>query len=209
MAEVSRQNRRSLRILVSVGWVCTSFGMRNPLYSATGEIDDLTARTPCAWCTHSAFRVTISLSSVRSLRFGRWHDRNEKIRSSPSPSPSRPVPVARSLFVSGFRNFALKILEPDKSRSRYCRRREPTRKKRIKRAFRFSTVFGVTTSVKGYAATNPERATKTSSLFLSQYTKIFVIFYSAIRKRYPLNFIASVWNHNLTSDGSIALNFFL
>lgn len=114
------------------------------LYSATEEIDDLTARTPCAWCTRSAFRVTTSLSSVRSLRFGRWHDRNEKIRSS----PSRPVPVARSLFVSGFRNFALEILEPDKSRSRYRQRRETTRKKRMKRAFRFSTVFGVT---KGYS----------------------------------------------------------
>lgn len=151
------------RILVSVGWVCTFSGTRNPLYSARGEID-LTARTPCAWCTHSAFRVTPSLSSVRSLRFGRWHDRNEKIRSS----SSRPVPVARSLFVSGFRNFALEILEPDKSRSPPPARNNEEETNKTRRlvfdGFRRDWVKG--TSVKGFAA-NPERATK-APLFLSR-----------------------------------------
>lgn len=91
----------------------------------------------CAWCTHSEFRVTTSLSSVRSLRFGRWHDRNEQIRSS----PSHPMLVARSLFVPGFRNFALEISGSDKFHLRYRRRRETAEKKRMKRTFRFSA-FG-------------------------------------------------------------------
>jgi len=105
-----------------------------PIYSARGEIDDLTARTPCAWCIRSAFRVTTSLSSVRSLRFGRWHDRNEKIRSSPSRCRLHAASLCSAFAISRrrFRGRISPVLVTAAGKKR----------RRIKRAIRFSTTFG-------------------------------------------------------------------
>lgn len=118
-------------------------------------------RTPCAWCTRDAFRVTTDRPSVRSfvrsfvLRVSAWQkrERYDLLLS---------VPAARSFFVFGFRNFSSEISGPDKSRPRYrrCRDRWEKRRKRGETNKAHLSVFDSfrllaglkATSVKGYSA---------------------------------------------------------
>lgn len=169
--------------------------VRNPLYSARGEIDDWLNSENAVCMMHSQ---CISLSrpvsvdcSFFAFRPLTWQKREDTIFSFSSGGGLHAASLCPAFAISRWRFWS-------RISSRYRRRRETAEKKRIKRAFRFPTAFGFrrdwkVMSVKGYIAASPfwQRATRRPILFiLSQFAKTFVTsFPSAIRERYPLNWI--------------------